>query len=314
MYDDIILLVKAVKYGSFLALAKREGIAQSTISRRIQFLEQELGIQLIKRNTRSFELTEKGEILYENFKNCENNLRTLVDPIYANEHSINGLLNIVLPQAFSGYSITPYLGEFIRSHPGLNLSVIYQYRPIDMVKEQYDLAITSFIPLLHTQVIKTIHKCKLILVCSRKYIERYGLLTSLKAENNVTIGTPTKNGSSEDHIILGAVDENGNLIRRITIFNEETNEHYEIPNDFRLRSNSHDQSKILVADGHAISGIPEEAVVAELESGEFIRVMPDYHFGYITYYMLRNLDASDRRYKIFDEFIKNCMAKLPALS
>ena len=311
MYDDIILLVKAVKYGSFLALAKKEGLAQSTISRRIQLLEQELGIQLIKPNTRSFELTEKGKILYENFKNSESNLRTLVDPIYANNDSVVGPLSVVLPQAFSTYAITPYIGAFIRAHPGLNLTINYQYRPINMVKEQYDLAITSFVPLLHSQVIKTIHKSKMILVCSAKYIEKYGLLTYLKAENNKIIGIIDKKSPHSEHMLLGTIDENGAFIRRVTFFNEDTNETYEVPNEFRLRANSHDHTKIMLAAGDVIAGMPEEAIIQELESGEFVRLLPNYNFGYMTYYMLRNIEASDMRYKVFNEFIKSCMAKLP---
>jgi DNA-binding transcriptional LysR family regulator len=68
MIDDILLMVKLVKSGSFVNAAKELGVAQSTISRRIDLLEKKLGVKLVKRDPRNIGLTDKGSILYENFK------------------------------------------------------------------------------------------------------------------------------------------------------------------------------------------------------------------------------------------------------
>ena len=62
-YDDILLFVKLVNIGTFSGLAKSINVTQSTISKKIQKLEQQLNLQLIHRNSRTLELTADGELL-----------------------------------------------------------------------------------------------------------------------------------------------------------------------------------------------------------------------------------------------------------
>ena len=60
MYDDILFFVSVVAYDKFSVAAEKLGISQSTISRKIAALEQQLNFKLIKRDSRNLELTEYG--------------------------------------------------------------------------------------------------------------------------------------------------------------------------------------------------------------------------------------------------------------
>ena len=65
MYDTVALFIKLVEIGNYTKAATLLNTSQATLSRKIQSLEQELGVDLVRRNNRVFELTEQGELLYQ---------------------------------------------------------------------------------------------------------------------------------------------------------------------------------------------------------------------------------------------------------
>ena len=139
MIDDILLVVKLVNYGSFANLAKKLNIVQSTVSRRVQILEERLGVKLIKRDSRNLTLTEKGRILYENFKEREKELLELINPIFESENEVTGKLNILLPLSLSQHLFTPYFYDLITQHPKLELNLFYSFEPVNMTRDDYDI-------------------------------------------------------------------------------------------------------------------------------------------------------------------------------
>ena len=63
--DALRVFVEVVKAGSFTAASRRLGISKSMASKRVAALEDELGVNLLHRSTRSLHLTEAGQIYYE---------------------------------------------------------------------------------------------------------------------------------------------------------------------------------------------------------------------------------------------------------
>ncbi len=63
---DLESFVAVVDCGSIVAAATRLHITQSAVSRRIQNLEESLGVSLLDRQTRPLQLTTAGKAMYEN--------------------------------------------------------------------------------------------------------------------------------------------------------------------------------------------------------------------------------------------------------
>ena len=63
--NDLATFVLVVEAGTFSGAAERLGVPKSTISRRVARLEEELGLALLKRATRSFDISDDGRALYE---------------------------------------------------------------------------------------------------------------------------------------------------------------------------------------------------------------------------------------------------------
>ena len=59
------MFIEVVRAGGFAAAARRLGLPKSTVSARIQSLEQRLGAQLLKRSTRQLSLTSEGSAYFE---------------------------------------------------------------------------------------------------------------------------------------------------------------------------------------------------------------------------------------------------------
>src|SRR4051812_45490334 len=63
--SDMAMFVEVVNARNFGRAARKLGVSPSLISRRIRAMEQELGVSLIQRSTRSFALTDAGAACYE---------------------------------------------------------------------------------------------------------------------------------------------------------------------------------------------------------------------------------------------------------
>ena len=72
--NDVALFVQVAEAGSFAAAARRAGLPSNTASRRIQQLEEQLGLRLFHRSTRKWMLTDAGEGFYAR---CAREVETL---------------------------------------------------------------------------------------------------------------------------------------------------------------------------------------------------------------------------------------------
>ena len=297
MFDDILLFVEVVNSESFYHLAKKLSVAQSTISRRISHLENKLKARLINRDSRHFQLTEQGRTLYELFKTSATEWGSKLNAIYSTYDTIAGSLKVLLPPSFATYAISPYLGDFLREYPNIHLKLIYQYSQVDLYKENFDIAITAFLPQQNSINLKPIYKHKIIFVVSLKYKEKYG--------------TPTEISQILNHLCIGGINETGVSSKQISIFNEQTNEKTIIEHgNLRLFMNNSDQVMPMVYKGEAIGGVPRDKVFNELASGELIQILPEYYAGVETIYMSWTINKKDLRFKAFTKFIDNCIKKL----
>lgn len=296
MLDDILLFVQLVNIGNYSQTANKFHISQPTLSRKIAQLEQELGVQLIKRNTRNFEITTAGKKLYHGFSDQVDHYNKVINSLKRDGESIRGTLNVSLPPALSTYAISPYIGEFMQKNPGIELNIAYQTREIDLVREKFDLAIVSHIPKQQTTKIKLLHSVRLYVYCSPEYIERYGLPKSI----HECIAT---------HLTSGWLRENGTPERDYYL-HHESGEVSHLSGSSRLNISNSIQGKYMALNGHVIAGAWDELCAKELESGQLIKIYPEYNWGMLSFYLVRLANSESALANLFIEFIEECFARL----
>ncbi len=116
---------------NYTVTAEELYITQSALSRHINSMEEELGVQLINRSKNSFELTPVGQTVVEDFQNILTTYRTMLAKIAQLSNRVQGTLNLgILYYDASGY-VSKILNVFRKHFPDVNLHV-FSYQPKQM--------------------------------------------------------------------------------------------------------------------------------------------------------------------------------------
>lgn len=142
--DRIAILqtfVRIVESGSLSAAASQMDTTQPTISRRLQNLEQMLGVKLIQRTTHSMKLTDDGERCYQHARGLIENWQLLEDEVSGARDAPAGVLRVRAPHAFGQDQLIGPLGDYLRRYPQINIEWILNDRSPDFIPEGIDCAI-----------------------------------------------------------------------------------------------------------------------------------------------------------------------------
>ncbi|MDP2108218.1 MAG: LysR family transcriptional regulator [Rhodocyclaceae bacterium] len=127
--------------GSLTAAAASEGVAPAVISRRLDALEEHLGVKLMVRTTRKITLTFEGSAYLED---CQRILRDVGDveaQLTLGSARASGHLRVTAPAGFGRKHVAPLMLEFLRAHPEVSANLDLSDRTVDLVNEGVDCAV-----------------------------------------------------------------------------------------------------------------------------------------------------------------------------
>ncbi|RZL08513.1 MAG: LysR family transcriptional regulator [Rubrivivax sp.] len=127
--------------GSLTAAATAEGVAPAVIGRRIDALEERLGVKLLVRTTRRITLTHEGAAFLEDAQRLLGDLANAEASVSAGGVKASGHLRITAPAGFGRRHVAPLVPRFIEQHPEVSLSLNLSDRVVDIVNENYDCAV-----------------------------------------------------------------------------------------------------------------------------------------------------------------------------
>ncbi|KOC88189.1 LysR family transcriptional regulator [Winslowiella iniecta] len=142
--DRISLLhtfVRIVESGSLSAAAMQMTTSQPTISRRLQTLEQLLGVKLIQRTTHTMKLTDDGERCYRHAQQLIENWQSMEDDISVVRDEPVGILRVRAPHAFGQDQLIGPLGDYLRRYPQTSVEWTLNDHSPDFIVEGIDCAI-----------------------------------------------------------------------------------------------------------------------------------------------------------------------------
>lgn len=127
--------------GSLTAAAKAEGVAPAVIGRRIDALEERLGVKLLVRTTRKITLTHEGSAFLEDCQRLLADLASAEASVSAGGVKASGYLRVTAPAGFGRRHVAPLVPRFLEQHPDVNVSLNLSDRVVDIVNESYDCAV-----------------------------------------------------------------------------------------------------------------------------------------------------------------------------
>lgn len=137
--DDLSMFVALVESGSFTQAAKQLNVPKSKLSRHLVQLEQSIGSQLLIRSTRKQQLTESGQLLYQESKTHIDALRSVQEHIGSVVNEPQGQLNILLPLDFFNQVITELVTDFAKRYPKITLNCSHYSGGLPQNDAHYDL-------------------------------------------------------------------------------------------------------------------------------------------------------------------------------
>lgn len=261
--SSLRLFVRVARTGSFTAAGNEAGLSQPSVSRIISNLEKDLGAALFVRSTHSLKLTEAGaEYL------------TRLDPVLAALEEANhlvrgtgelrGQLRIGSATSFAVREIVPRLPGFMARHPDLRVDLVLTDSLQDLIEEAIDVAI-RFGPLSDSSMTarKLVDSPRLV-VASPAYLSRAG-----------TPKTPSDLVSHD--IVLGPSSANSvgwtfNKDGKTTSVKVES----------KLRFTVNEGMTAAVVEGMGIGSGSVIGFRKELDSGELVRLLPDWTIGTVA--------------------------------
>jgi DNA-binding transcriptional LysR family regulator len=127
--------------GSLTAAAQSEGVAPAVIGRRLDALEERLGVKLMVRTTRRITLTHEGSAFLEDSQRLLADLANAEASVSAGGVKASGHLRVTAPGGFGRRHVAPLVPRFLAQHPEVSLSLNLSDRVVDIVNESYDCAV-----------------------------------------------------------------------------------------------------------------------------------------------------------------------------
>ena len=133
--------VSVVARGSLTAAALAEGVAPAIMGRRLDALEERLGVKLLVRTTRRITLTHEGSAFLEDCQRLLADLANAEASVSAGGVKASGHLRITAPAGFGRRHVAPLVARFREQHADVTITLNLSDRVVDLAGEGFDCAV-----------------------------------------------------------------------------------------------------------------------------------------------------------------------------
>jgi DNA-binding transcriptional LysR family regulator len=178
-FKQISTFVDVAAKGSLSAAARVEGIAPAMIGRRLDALEERLGVKLLQRTTRKIALTNEGLAFLDDCQRILAELENAESAVSERSARASGHLLISAPAGFGRQHVAPLLPSFLAEHRDVSVTLNLNDRVVDLIGEGIDVAI-RIADLSDSNLIGVkLADNKRVVAASPAYIKRHGAPRSL---------------------------------------------------------------------------------------------------------------------------------------
>ncbi|WP_236179085.1 MULTISPECIES: LysR family transcriptional regulator [Pseudomonas] len=172
---DLEIFVRTADSGSISAAARALELTPAAASIALKRLETRLGIRLFARSTRSMRLTEEGRRYLESVRLALATLAEGEQALKQQTEGLSGVLQLAAPSDFGRNVLLPWLDDFKRQHPHIQLQLLLNDRHADLFRETVDVALRFGVPSDSTLVALPILPDHRRVACaSPDYLARHG--------------------------------------------------------------------------------------------------------------------------------------------
>lgn len=175
---SLMIFTRSAQCCSFSEAARQLGMAPSAVSRAVLRLEDELGVRLLQRTTRSLTLTEEGNRFYQRCQQIIHDLEEAELEVKQSQAMPLGTLRLDLSFVFGKLHIAPALLQFATQYPELNLNVSFSDRLIDLIEEGIDATVRIGMSSDSGLIMHYLATARYITCASPQYLAQHGTPTT----------------------------------------------------------------------------------------------------------------------------------------
>lgn len=160
--------------GSLSAAARALGMAQPTLGRQVDALEEELGVILFERVGRGFTLTPSGLDLLDHVRAMGDAAGRVSLAAAGQSQSIEGTICIAASETHAAMLLPPVIMKLRARHPGIHIEIVASSRASNLRRREADIALRNFAPTEPDLIARKIRDIPARLYATPDYLDRIG--------------------------------------------------------------------------------------------------------------------------------------------
>lgn len=289
-FQDLFYFTKVVEKGSLVAAARYLDIPTSTLSRRLQAFEQQLGYKLVHRSSKKFGLTESGQRFYISLSPVMSELEMRSEDVNSELSSLSGDIKITAPLALGHHSVKEWVFEFMEINPRVSVEMFLSNQNVDLVKNSIDIAFRLGKVTLNDWISRPLMQTEMLIVALPEMLGRYG---------------QPKRPSELSALPLV-------VLKRSAFWRFQTSDGFAetfTPHAY-IRTDEIRFAIDAVKRGLGACCVPRYAVEQELGSGELVQLLPEWSMENRTMHMLYpHRESLPTKTRAFIEFVMEKVGK-----
>jgi DNA-binding transcriptional LysR family regulator len=173
-WDNLRIFLAIARAGQILSAAKTLHLNHATVARRLDALEEGMGVKLFERRTTGTVLTAAGEKLLVRVERMESELLQADAGTVGN--TISGVVRVGAPDGFGTFHLAAHLATLANKHPDLTIQLVPLPRTFSLSRREADIIVTIERPKLGRAIIKKLTDYSLSVYASKAYLEKTGLI------------------------------------------------------------------------------------------------------------------------------------------
>jgi DNA-binding transcriptional LysR family regulator len=174
MIESLRVFVSVVETCNFSMTARKLDVAVSSITRKIDSLERELGTRLFIRGPRRLVLTDSGEYFARTAQQVIAELADAKETLAGRDGEPHGKLTVTAPGAFARRHLAPAIRSFLKKYPHIEIDLFIGDALIDLSVQRIDVAIRVGKLESSDLVATTLAPLRRLACASPSYLERFG--------------------------------------------------------------------------------------------------------------------------------------------
>ncbi|MCB8838517.1 LysR family transcriptional regulator [Aurantimonas sp. VKM B-3413] len=253
------VFLRTVERGSMTGAGEDLSLSQPAVSKHLANLERHVQARLFERSSRAVRPTLAGQALYERSRSALAELDAAIEGVRLDQGRIEGSLRIHAPSCVGARAIHPIVMGYRDSHPDVAVTLILENRSVDLIYENFDLAIRYGRPDVQDLVVRRLGLVQRVLAASPGFLAAHGSLETIEQLQAVPL-----------------VVSSNVLTPRGALSLSQGKQRLEVDVSPSIHTNDANVIAQTLLSGHAAGPVQTLLVNDALADGRLVRILPRY--------------------------------------